>query len=141
MYCNIVWGYGHSTQLDNIFVLQKRALKLCMNLPKIFDSRQLFKLTDRLTLSDINLYQIAKVLFILSKSLKYSPKVFQSFYTLTSVLHDYSNRRKMSLLTCHSNLNIRKNSLAVRGPVIWNMIPESINCIALYLTFIKINFT
>ena len=59
MYCNILWRYGHSTQLDKIFVLQKRALKLCMNLPNRFHFRQLFKLTDKLLLSHINLYQIA----------------------------------------------------------------------------------
>ena len=109
-----------------------------MNFPKRFDSKQLFRLTDRLTLSDINLYQI--ITFVHSVVYQYSPKVFLSFYTLTSALHDYNNRRKMSLLTCHSNLNMRKNSIAVRGPVIWNKIPESINCIASFLTFKKITY-
>ena len=29
-YCNIVWGYGYKTDLDSLYVLQKRAWRLCL---------------------------------------------------------------------------------------------------------------
>jgi len=62
-YCNIIWSNTYSTYTKHLFTLQKRALRICYY-PKIAPtSDQLFKLTNKLPLSDLQKMQISKIIF------------------------------------------------------------------------------
>ena len=121
-YCNIIWGCGYKSSLNRLFILQKRALRLCLKLPKKTNSLSLFKTANKLKVYEINHLQTA--LFVHLVAYKNSPTLFQNFFLPTSTFNIHSSRRKLNMQTKYAKSNIRKFSLSVRGPTIWNNIPD-----------------
>ena len=69
-YCNIIWGSTYKTSLSKMYLLQKRALKLCMDRHCKFnpytkqvnntENKSIFIQADRLSVFVINKFQTAK---------------------------------------------------------------------------------
>ena len=128
-YCNIVWGYGYVSA----YILQKRTLRLCLQLPKLTSSNKVFKKSSKLSIYDINKAQTAMFAhYVINRTV---PTVLHTFFTLVSSIHNYGSRRKLQLLTGHSKSNFRKFSLAIRGPSLWNSSPDFLKEIPVYKSF------
>jgi hypothetical protein len=132
-YCNVVWGYVCVSAYNTIYILQKRALRLCLQLPKLTSSNTVFEVSSKLSIYDINKAQTAMFAHcVINRTV---PTVLHNFFTLVSSVHSYGSRRKLQLLTGHSKSNFRKFSLAVRGPFLWNSLPDCIKEIPVYKLF------
>src|SRR6218665_3512543 len=62
-YCNIIWGCNYKTYLQNLFTVQKRAIRLISDLPRYSSSKASFRKLNLLTLENINRYQILLFMF------------------------------------------------------------------------------
>ena len=47
-YCNILWGSTYASSLSPLFNVQKRSLKICLQLPKLTSTDLLFEKANRL---------------------------------------------------------------------------------------------
>jgi len=138
-YCNIIWASTYKTSLSKTFILQKRALKLCMGKHYCYNTynnqintnsnKSIFTQSKKLSIFDINKLQTAK--FIYQVINKLSPPSFFSLFSLISSVHSYKTRNEESkkLFLKHAKSNVRKFSISVRGPQIWNELPEPIRII------------
>ena len=123
-YCNIVWASTYKTTLSKLFCLQKRALRICTSAAKDSPSAALFINTNKLTIYDINKFQVAKFIYCFYNSLL--PRVFNSMFNLVDRIHQYKTRNEGKLFTHHCKTNIRKFSIGIAGPSLWNSIPINI---------------
>ena len=132
-YCNIVWGSNYVTILKKMLSLQKKALKICAgkHIPKIHKTnltasshQSIFKVLKKVKIMDINKIQIAK--FIYQTLNKATPTYFTDWFKMTAVVHNHSTRSSSKLFHKPAKSNTRKFCITVRGPLIWNDIPEEI---------------
>ena len=128
-------GSTYKTSLANIFSLQKRALKLCKWKRKctseISDNpgtdkvnhHSIFKVCARLSIYNLNKFLILKFIYQVLNHL--SPLCFYSFFTLKTSIHSHNTRTDeyLTLFLKSAESNVKKLSLSVRGPVLWNSIP------------------
>ena len=122
IYCNIIWGSCYNRLLIKLFNTQKKLVRLIMKRGRMFHSEPLF---EKLNL--LNLYDILKM-----SSLVYIYK------TLNHLIHspinfNFRNVQQYNLRNNNVQLEIpyvryRHSQLFihVRGPSLWNDIPESI---------------
>ena len=138
-YCNILWASTYKTSLSKIYILQKRALKLCMgkrhqynitNQVNTPENKSIFKQANRLSIYDINKFQIAK--FIYQVLNKLSPSSFYPMFSLVSSIHSYNTRAEetQKLVLKHAKTNIRKFAISIHGPQVWNELPEHIKTLS-----------
>jgi len=90
------------------------------------ENKSIFKQANRLSIYDINKFQIAK--FIYQVLNKLSPSSFYPMFSLVSSIHSYNTRAEetQKLFLKHTKTNIRKFAISVRGPQVWNELPEHI---------------
>ena len=123
-YCNLLWASTYKSSLDKLFILQKRALKNCLNLPKRTETNIVFELADKLSVYQINKLQTAS--FIFCSVNKITPKLFHSYFNCVAELHTYSTRRNNNLQIIFAKKVVRRNCIKVKGPKLWNDIPLTI---------------
>ena len=138
-YCNLIWASNYKTSLNKIYLLQKRALKLCSGTKTKSKSyflckasiysksnKNIFKETNKQSVYAINKTQIAK--FIYQAINKLAPDCFQNMFSTTSMIHSHNTRseQRHDLFHKHAKSNCRKFATSLKGPEIWNNIPVTI---------------
>lgn len=146
-YCNVIWASTYKTTLEKIHVLQKKSLRLVQRKKKhSFNlnnaNMSVFVSANRLSVYDINKLQIAK--FIYQALSKQSPSCFWTMFDPVVSVHSYNTRsdNNNNLFLKHAKTNIRKFSISVRGPTIWNAIPLPLregNSISLFIKHLKLH--
>jgi hypothetical protein len=132
-YCNIIWGSNYKYSLNKLFILQKRALRICLKSPKKSESTLLFTTTKKLTIYGMNSLQCA--MFMYSSLNKLLPPIFHSYFKLVAGVHSHNVRSKNNLQTPLAKKNTRRFSIKVRGPTIWNNLPIELRSLASLQTF------
>ena len=128
------WGNAGGTELNKIFIIQKRAVRLLSNNFNTLNvsSDPLFLKLDILKIKDIFLLQISK--FIFNGLRKNTPSNFESWFKLNHSVHSHrtrSNFNDVVNLEYSNNLHIlyARTSfyglklIKVFGPKFWNSIP------------------
>ena len=147
-----VWGSADITYLNRIFILQKRIVRMITFTDKrlpdysFIPSEPLFFKLNIFKIHDIFKLMISKFIFNCLK--KSNPVNFNSWYLLTSHVHNHNTRSKFIdidstlvtktvfiplVRTTHYGLK----SLKVQGPKIWNSLPPLIRNIDNINNFIK----
>lgn len=118
-YCCIIWGSNYDSQLQKLFILQKRAVRLIEHIYPPQSSEPIFKKYKILKVKDIAKSQMLLVMhkFITNQL----PKVFDNLYSLYP--SDTSNTRHIPHLEQpFSNRNYRLFTSSCLGPKLWNSI-------------------
>jgi len=125
-YCNIVWGSTYQSTHNRLFILQKRALKICTFRDNRVSTDELFKDCNKISLMNINKTQISKFVYSFINNLL--PRCFNDFFKVSSHVHSHCtrNNNNNSLFAVFCKTNIRKRSVSVLGPVIWKSLSESV---------------
>ena len=123
-YCNIVWGATHKTSLSNLFISQKKAIKIALHLPKRTPTNLLFERAKLNTINGINKIQTS--IFMFKYKFNLLPCGFEGKYTYNSDVHQYHTRQSRCFHLPKISSNRSKMSLYFRGPNLWNMLPQSI---------------
>ena len=124
-YCNIVWATNATqTELDSLFKVQKKCLRIATNSHYLAPSASLFKKLSLLNIYDINKQEIAT--FMYKYKNKLLPAPFSDLFQYNSQIHNYNTRlsNKFHLWSVKSSYEAK--SMSYLGPKQWNMIPQVI---------------
>ena len=112
-YCNIVWAATYKTALKRIYVIQKRALKVCLErksatYPKCqtnSNMNSVFVTSNRLSIYNLNKLQTVK--FIYQVINKTAPICLLNILAPLSTIHSHNtrseNRNNLFLRQCRTN--------------------------------------
>ena len=88
-YCNVVWGNCNITKINIIFLLQKRALRICTHSDYLAHTNPLFYRLNTFKVCDMHLYQTAICMF---KYTQNSLPLFHDIFIPNSLVHSYPTR-------------------------------------------------
>ena len=135
-YCNIIWASNYKSNLHKIFILQKRALRVCCYAGKKASSSVLFKSYKKLTVYNIFKFQCANFVFAALHNLV--PSHFSSYFKTIESSHNHFTRNRKNLFCSFAKKTARKFSLKISAPVLWNSIPDEIKSSQTLFSFRKL---
>lgn len=116
IYCNILWGKASDSYINQLFLLQKRLVRIITNSEFLAHTDPLFRSTEILKLKDIYTYLIA---------IEGYKKNITNNFTYTEHTHNTRSRNSFAVPN-YRRLQISKRSLTYSIPLIWNKIPNEI---------------
>ena len=130
-YGNIAWGSGNKKQLNSIFILQKRALRLCTNSHYLAKTNSIFRNHRLLKVKDINILQTAVFMFKLNKALV--PNSFKQMFISNKQIHQYYTRTCNNFHLFNPRTLRAHKSIRHRGPDVWHSLSNKIKqCTSLH---------
>ena len=123
-YCNIIWGSAKFSVLHKLEVLQKRAVRLCTGSKYLATTSPLFKRLRILKICDINKLQIITFMFKIKHELL--PEACMHYVNVVDANNSHNLRKKFFFKLNKFRTNIREHSIAIRGPKLWNLLPDII---------------
>ena len=122
-YCNHVWGGTYYTNLKQLFVLQKKALRIMCGKRKRDSTENIFSELKILKFTDINAYLTGR--FMYKCYTENVPGIFSDFFQCNSAVHGYSTRQSEHLHVPLERSNLSQFCIRYRGVVVWNAILKS----------------
>ena len=124
-YCNEIWGSTYTSNVNCLFTLQKKAIRLICNADRLAHTNAIFKDMSILNLSEFVKYNTAIVMFnIFHGTLPI--QLQRRFSKYSSV---YSTRQTKSFVMVQVRTNLKAMCLSVHGVKLWNTLPDDItNC-------------
>ena len=119
-YCITSWGSANKTILDPLIKLQKKAVRLISNAPKLTHTKPLFFNTRVLTVNNLYIYNIGSFMhaFINGKQ----PIPFNNMFTFNSYIHNHGTRQESRLHTPVGKTSFSYKTIKFRGVSIYNNI-------------------
>ena len=116
IYCNILWGKASDSHLNQLFLLQKRLVRIITNSEFLAHTDPLFYHTKILKIKDVYTYLIAID--------GYKKNIVNNF-NYTEHLHNTRTRNRYAIPN-YRRLQITERSLTYSIPNVWNTIPINI---------------
>jgi len=126
-YCNMVWAIGSNTALNQLFITQKRAIRVISNSRWNAHTAPLFKNLKILTILELNKLQIACFMYRVNRNLV--PSFFVDMFCLNSNVHSHSTRQANNYHIRLCRTTLFKNTLRNTGAVIWNSLDANIRTV------------
>ena len=123
-YCNIVWGNCSQTEINSLFLLQKKAMRICSQSNYLDHTNPIFQNQKLLKVEDIHTYQTS--IFMYKDTTNLLPRSFQSFFTLNTNIHSYPTRRSADFHLNNPKTLLAHKSIRHHGPDIWNSLPDTV---------------
>ena len=123
-YCNIVWATCAKTKTDTIYMLQKKALRICTGSHFLAHTDPLF--CDFKTLKVIDINSVQSLIFMYKYKNNLLPRSFRNFFTVNNAIHSYPTRTSSNFHLVNPKLVIAQKSIRHHGPDLWNALPQSI---------------
>ena len=123
-YCNIVWGNCSQTEINSLFLLQKKAMRICSQSNYLDHTNPIFQNQKLLKVEDIHTYQTS--IFMYKYTTNLLPRSFQSFFTLNTNIHSYPTRRSADFHLNNPKTLLAHKSIRHHGPDIWNSLPDTV---------------
>ena len=124
MYCNIVWAAHQSTVLKQLFISQKKAIRLITFSPWQSHTKQLFIKLELLTVYNINSLQLGCFMYSTVHSLL--PAYFKCMFITNTTVHSYNTRQKDDMHQTAYRTNVCKYTVRILGPRLWNSLSDNI---------------
>ncbi len=118
------WTSTNTTKLDDIFKLQKRALRIINNSNYTSHTKTMFKELKTLNIFDLNKLQTA--IFMYRYKTNTLPNSFINFFSKHSDVHNYNTRQANKYITAIPSSNFVKHSIKYTGPKLWNTLNSNI---------------
>lgn len=116
----IVWAGGYKTLLQPLLLLQKKVVRIIAGTHYLAHTASLFKDYSLLTITDLYKLQLAIFMYRYHKGTL--PKIFDHYFSLNASLHDHNTRIKFNLHPTLCRTNVRRFTVRLAGPKIWNAI-------------------
>ena len=116
--CISVWESTYPSNLNRIFLLQKKVIRIISKSAFDAHTEPIFKQLKILKLSDIYRSQIDKFMFSFKKGLL--PDAFSEMFLLTNQIHHYNTRNSNSFYLLSCRTNIRQFAICFQGPKLFN---------------------
>ena len=126
LYGLTVWGQALQIYLNQILVLQKRALRLIFFAPYISSTVPLFVSSACLPISLLHFKAVSILMHDVLNN--FLPRNISNLFSSANVIHTYSTRFSSAgnLYTKYSRLTHQIKSFSRRGVIIWNSIPPDL---------------
>ena len=116
-YCCLIWGHSSQSLINKLFILQKKAVRIIDNQPKIAHSNPIFAKLKLLKLKDIAKQQ--SILLMHSVITQNAPFLIGSIFNLSPT------NNRASRVTRHFNETFTRKQYCIRtvawiGPRLWN---------------------
>ena len=132
-YCNLIWGNCGKTKLNSIFLLQKKAIRICTNSSFMTHTNPLFHKLNILKINDINVLQTG--IFMFKYTQNSLPQVFSNLFSYNKNLHPYPTRTRENIHLNNPRILLALKSLGHHGPDIWNALPKHLKQSSFVKTF------
>lgn len=119
-YCNIVWASTYPTNLQKLFLTQKKFIRLATSSKYLSPSAPLFKKLNILSIYDINALQSCILIYKYIHLPNLFPRSFNQFFTLNSQIHSYNTRQIDKLHPPFCRTTHSQFSITHRGSLLWN---------------------
>lgn len=118
-YCNLIWGAAENTNLDPLFKLQKRAVRIISNSHFLDHTPPIFKSLKVLNIYKIYIFNCSLFIFKCLKSNMFP--LFRNKITQNLNIHNH-NTRNRSMYRAQENVRLRicQRSAVHKGITIWN---------------------
>ena len=123
-YCNLIWASAYVTNLERIYLLQKRAVRAISQADYKASSKPLFANLKILDVFSIYLLQVSSFMYLYHNDTL--PIVFNQIFQPGNQIHQYSARYSDFYRPHSCTTNIKKFSILFQGPRIWNSLPSNI---------------
>jgi len=133
-YCNIVWGNASKSLIHDLFLLQKRAIRIICKTNYLFHTDILFRNMNLLKLSDINTYFTC--LFISKYLNNQLPDVCNCFLIVNNPVNaNYNLRISNQFVIPPYRTTVREKFVRFHGPRLWSLLPDSVTTLTSEITF------
>ena len=123
-YCNIVWGNAHPSNVNQLFLQQKKIVRIITHSNILAHTPPLFSMLNILNIFDIHRHQCAVFIFkFINKQL---PDNFKNFFILSQSIHSHNTRSSQHLFSVSINCDLFKRSIVCCGVNFWNSLSNSI---------------
>jgi hypothetical protein len=118
-YCNIIWGNASDIHLNQIFKLQKRAVRISCNIRKRYTTTiDCFRLRI-LRIPDI--YKFSVIIFMFRYKNGTLPSIFDNYFIENRALHRYPTRKAGNLRPPKLKSKIATSFIRKTGANLWNL--------------------
>ena len=123
-YCNVAWSSTYCSNLNCIYLLQKRLLRLITKDYYLANTTPLFSQLKVLDIFSINSFFVATFMYSYHHNLL--PSSFRDLFLSSNQVHQYETWLASQYRTHFCGTNIRQFSIVYRGPKILNLLPISL---------------
>ena len=123
-YCTEVWGSANITDLNSLFKVQKRIIRIIVSAKFKEHTGPIFSKLKLLRLSE--LYEYSIVLFMYKYINDMLPPIFNNIFILNSDIHQYTTRQSEKFRVPKGKLSMSKRSIKYKGVLLWNNISDNI---------------
>jgi hypothetical protein len=123
-YCCIIWAIHRSAALTSLYRCQKKAIRIITHSPWNCHTKPLFKKLMILPLYNINDLQVA--CFVYRCVNRLLPDYFCDMFKFNELIHPHNTRTCHNLHLFQHRLNLRRHTVNIFGPVLWNLIPSDL---------------
>ena len=123
-YCMLIWANSSNLNMDRIFKLQKKAIRIISHSNYIAHTMPIFSCLKILTMFDMYLLQSAIFMYLCSK--KMLPTSLLQHFCFNDSFHSYQTRNAMNYHIPKARTSVFQKSIFFNGPKIWNDLPEMI---------------
>ena len=123
-YCNIAWSSTYVTNLNRIFLLQKRVVRIISNASYRAHTTPLFSKLKILDIFKLNSFYVATFMF--SYHHRLLPPSFLNLFVTNNLVHSYNTRRGTDFRPHFCRSNAKFFSVLFQGSNIWNSLPNDI---------------
>ena len=132
-YCLEVWGGKNERNLNSIFILHKRIIRIIKSLPFRTHTSPYFE-----GLHNLNIFQLCKykvILFMFKYVKGFLPVIFKKYFMTNDDCHSYPTRIGKHLRPLRCRKSAGQKSMKYNGAILWNSITDLIDHSCSFNTF------
>ena len=134
--CNVAWSSTYCSNLNCIYLLQKRLVRLITKAHYLANTASLFSQLKVLSILSINSFTVSTFTYSYHHSLL--PSSFRDLFLSINQVPQYETRLASQHRPHFCRPNIKQFSVLYRGPKIWNSLPISLISSPSIFVFLKI---
>ena len=123
-YCNIAGAAPSSVFTQNLFILQKKALRIVYKVPWNSHTTPIFSSLKTLKLADIHKLQTG--CFMYNAMANNLPPEFKNYFIKNTQIHSHFTRQSQQLHIYCPRTKVRKFSINHFGSILWNSLPAAL---------------
>ena len=120
----LAWGNSLKTQMDKLFLVQKRAIRNICNVNYRAHTNALFNENHLLKVEDIYSMQLGSFMYDFSS--KKLPLALAQMFKTNNEVHDHDTRQASSFHISHARTKFTFDSVVCTGPRFWNSLDSGI---------------
>ena len=116
-YCCQIWGNTYKTRIQPLYIIQKRAIRICNHLENRSHSKPAF-FNLKTTIADLVQFKSMVLMYKIYNNLM--PSNILSYFCMVHMSHDHDTRQAGHFKNMYCSTTLKSMYLSVRGPVMWN---------------------